>query len=128
MELEPHMSNVSAARRFVRDQVGAQAPEEALNDLMLMTSELVTNAFEHGAPGPVLVRVEVDHGGASLAVTSRGDHAQVPAVDDWRTAGADRISGRGLGIVRQIADGIDVERSDDVVTITVRRSFAVAER
>ena len=128
MELEPHMSNVSAARRFVRDQVAAQAPEEALNDLMLITSELVTNAFEHGAPGPVRVTVHVDHGGALLTVTSRGDHARVPAVDDWTTASADRISGRGLGIVRQIADDIDVERSDDLVTITVRRRFAAADR
>jgi anti-sigma regulatory factor (Ser/Thr protein kinase) len=47
----------------------------------------------------------------------------VPAIDTWTTARADRISGRGLGIVRQVADDVDVERSGDSVAITVRRRF-----
>jgi hypothetical protein len=60
---------------------------------------------------------------ASVTVTSGGEHGRVPDADTWRTARADRISGRGLGIVRQIADGIDVERSGGSVAITVRRRF-----
>jgi anti-sigma regulatory factor (Ser/Thr protein kinase) len=56
-------------------------------------------------------------------VTSGGERGRVPAVESWTTARADRISGRGLGIVRQIADDVDVERSGGNVAITVRRRF-----
>lgn len=124
MELEAHMSNVSAARRFVRKELEGRAPEEAVTDLMLATSELVTNAFEHGSHQPVRVTVRSNQEGASITVVSDGEDGRVPDVDDWTTARADRISGRGLGIVREIADDIDVERSGGSVAITVHRRFA----
>jgi anti-sigma regulatory factor (Ser/Thr protein kinase) len=123
VELECHMSNVSAARRFVRSELGGRAPEPVLSDLMLVTSELVTNAFEHGS-GSVVLTVRSDDDGASVTVTSRGEADTLPDVDSWTTARADRISGRGLGIVRQIADDIDVERSADTIVITVHRRFS----
>src|SRR5580765_873687 len=123
MELESHMANVSAARRFVRSELEGRVPEEAVSDLMLATSELVTNAFEHGSPQPVRLTVRSNHEEASITVVSGGDGGRVPDVGDWRTARADRVSGRGLGIVREIADDIDVERSDGTVAITVHRRF-----
>jgi anti-sigma regulatory factor (Ser/Thr protein kinase) len=91
---------------------------------MLATSELVTNAFEHGAPQPVRLTVRSDREQASITVVSGGEGSRVPDVDDWTTAQADRISGRGLGIVREIADDIKVERSGGSVAITVHRRFA----
>ena len=124
MELQAHMSNVSAARRFVRNELEGRAPEEAVSDLMLATSELVTNAFEHGSRDPVRLTVRSARDEASITVVSGGEAGGVPAVETWTTARADCISGRGLGIVREIADDIDVERSPGIVAITVHRRFA----
>jgi anti-sigma regulatory factor (Ser/Thr protein kinase) len=124
MELEAHMANVSAARRFVRKELEGRVPEDAVTDLMLATSELVTNAFEHGSQQPVRLTVRSDREEASITVVSGGEVGHVPDPDAWTTAQADRISGRGLGIVREIADDIDVERAGGNVAITVRRRFA----
>lgn len=124
VELEAHMANVSAARRFVRKELEGRIPADAVTDLMLATSELVTNAFEHGASQPVRLTVRCNREEASITVVSAGEGSRVPDVDDWTTAQADRISGRGLGIVREIADDIKVERSDGSVAITVHRRFA----
>jgi len=118
------MENVSAARRFVRQELMGRVPEEAVTDLMLATSELVTNAFEHGSHHPVRLTVRRAPDTASITVVSSGGDGRLPDVRDWTTARADRISGRGLGIVREIADDIDVERDDHTVAITVHRRFA----
>jgi len=123
MQLESHMANVGAARRFVRSELEGRVPPEAVSDLMLATSELVTNAFEHGSPQPVRLTVRSNHEEASVTVVSAGEGGRVPDVDHWTTARADRVSGRGLGIVREIADAVDVERSDGNVAITVHRRF-----
>ena len=124
VELEAQMANVSAARRFVRKELEGRAPEEAVSDLMLATSELVTNAFEHGSSQPVRLTVRSGDDEASITVVSGGAAGRVGDVESWTTAGADRISGRGLGIVREIADDIDVDRSNGNLAITVRRRFA----
>ncbi len=123
MELEAHMANVSAARRFVRSELEGRVPADAVTDLMLATSELVTNAFEHGEPKPVSLTVRSNREEASITVVSAGEGSRVPDVDDWKTAQADRISGRGLGIVREIADDVKVERTGGKVAITVHRRF-----
>jgi anti-sigma regulatory factor (Ser/Thr protein kinase) len=117
------MANVGAARRFVRSELAGRVPEEAVSDLMLATSELVTNAFEHGSPEPVRLTVRSNRDEASITVVSGGENGRVPDVDEWSTARANRISGRGLGIVREIADDIDVERVEGSVAITVHRRF-----
>jgi anti-sigma regulatory factor (Ser/Thr protein kinase) len=123
VELQAHMANVSAARRFVRTELQGRAPDEAVSDLMLATSELVTNAFEHGSHWPVRLTVRSNHDEASITVMSSGDAGRLPELHDWTTARVDRVSGRGLGIVREIADDIDVERSNGSVAITVHRRF-----
>lgn len=125
VELEAQMANVSAARRFVRKELEGRAPEEAVSDLMLATSELVTNAFEHGSRQPVRLTVRSGEDEASITVVSGGEGGRVGDVETWTTAQADRISGRGLGIVREIADDIDVDRSNGNLAITVRRRFEV---
>src|SRR5262245_46139342 len=101
------MANVAAARRIVRNELVGRAPDEAVSDLMLATSELVTNAFEHGSRQPVRLTVRSNRDEASITVVSGGERGRVPDVANWKTVRADRISGRGLGIVREIADDID---------------------
>jgi anti-sigma regulatory factor (Ser/Thr protein kinase) len=55
MELAVDMQNVSVARRFVSDTLDGLVPSSVVADLLLATSELVTNAFEHGRESPVVV-------------------------------------------------------------------------
>lgn len=127
LEVAPDLANVSAARRFVRANLEGVVPPAVSDDLQLAASELVTNAIVHGAPGLVVVTVDADTTSAAVTVWSRGDAPTVDVDPDrWRVADSDRISGRGLGIVRQLADDVDVVRSDDDLTITVRRFVDVS--
>ncbi|HLT68525.1 MAG TPA: ATP-binding protein [Acidimicrobiales bacterium] len=89
---------VAAARAFAREALGPASPQ-LVDDVVLMVSELVTNAVLHGA-GDVevtldrsddVVRVEVaDEGGFALPRPGR--------------PGSDDVTGRGLAIVDALAD------------------------
>jgi anti-sigma regulatory factor (Ser/Thr protein kinase) len=91
--LPSELTSVGAARRQVNAVVSTLAPQQ-LDDALLATSEVVTNAILHGeAPvrvracaGPHWVRVEVGDGGAGT-LRPRRDVAD------------DEDSGRGLFIV-----------------------------
>lgn len=118
----PHdLLSVRAARQFVARSLTGPVPSAVVDDLVLATSELVTNAVEHGAPAPVRVSVDLRQRIASVIVRSAGDRAAIAEVDGWRVGEPERRSGRGLGIVRQIADVVDVTRFDGYVEIAVRR-------
>lgn len=95
----------------------ADAPleERVRRTVVLVVSELVTNAVQHGEPpyGVVvdvadhLVKVDVlDHGG-QIPVPPKE-----PIPDDLET-GDLRPGGRGLAIVRRLAADWGVERSGD---------------
>ena len=92
-----------------------------IDDLRLAASELVTNALEHGEHEPVVVELGVSTGVVSLSVTSRSPHDHVAPVSDWAVADAAEITGRGLGIVRTLADDVSVTRGGEMLTITVER-------
>jgi anti-sigma regulatory factor (Ser/Thr protein kinase) len=122
IELEPAYENVAAARRFVADRLnGVAADRRIVDDLRLAASELVTNALGHGEHEPVVVELGVNTGVVSLSVTSRSPDDHVAPVSDWIVADADEITGRGLGIVRTLADDVSVWRGGGLLTITVER-------
>jgi anti-sigma regulatory factor (Ser/Thr protein kinase) len=78
--------------------------ERAVAAAALVGTELVTNAIQHG-DAPIELRVDVEHRVARLAVSDEGvNHPRVRRVDD--------SGGRGLRLVRQLADawGIEAER------------------
>ena len=91
----------AAARAAVRDTLARWGLSAAAADVMLMVSELVTNACMHGVP-PVTVHVEVRPGpaGAELAceVTDTGPGMPAPAA---AVPGAEH--GRGLAVVAALA-------------------------
>lgn len=120
-ELAASFASIAAARRFVRGAVQPVVPDEVAADLVLAVSELVTNAVEHGGPEPVHISVRVDDDQASVAVRSSGDHNRLTEVALWMPAAPDRPTGRGLAIVRRLADQVEVARSGQGVEITVRR-------
>lgn len=88
----------SRARAWVAEQI-ADVPESVLDDALLVTSELVTNAIRYGLPDITLtvthrpsgVRIEVSDQGEALPLMTR----QAPH--------RDAASGRGLLIVASTA-------------------------
>lgn len=94
VHLEPEPHNVGVARRFVRDQV-PDLPSDTCDALLLMTSELVTNAVVHA-------RTPVDVG---VAVTDEDVVVTVHDLDLGRREQRphERDGGRGLAIVQALA-------------------------
>ncbi len=107
----------------LRGDVAELASEHGLGDrsadVVLAVEELVANAQEHGSP-PVVVTawadgrlvIEVSDGGSGLA------RLDVPN----RPPRADKDHGRGLWIVSQLADHVDVRRSADGTTVRIELS------
>jgi serine phosphatase RsbU (regulator of sigma subunit)/CHASE1-domain containing sensor protein len=94
---DPSPAAVSGAREFSASASGVSG--SALDDVALITSELVTNAALHGT-GDVIVRVERGVGSVRIAVFDDS-----PATPTRLHPGPGAESGRGLGIVEMIADG-----------------------
>ena len=121
-ELDADLAEVGAARRFVRRNL-IDAPAELAADAQLVASELVTNAVEHGTGGPVVFELMCDDHVVALTVESVGPAPGVRDVDEWQVASVERITGRGLGIVRSIADQVVVSRRNGRLVITARLAF-----
>ena len=124
--LDANTAQVAAARRFVRRLLGDSVPLQISSDLQLVASELFTNAVEHGASTTVEVAVESTPEFAGVSVVSVGPSLTVGPVIDWNVAESDAVGGRGLGIVRKLADELIVERDATHFSVTARRSLAPA--
>lgn len=127
VDLAADTTSIATARRFVARSFSGRVPREVIADLVLAASELVTNAIEHGGGRdgqrpPVRVTVQVDVGHASVAVRSAGD-ADLPDPDVWHLPDPDVRTGRGLGIVRQMADRVDVVRGAGELEIIAARQW-----
>lgn len=98
LDLEQHPAAVRRARHFVQDQCHAAGiNDETSETAVLLTSEIVTNAFLHG------------HSGAWVTLTASEDSLRVEVGDDSarqpRLVHTDReaLHGRGLAIVDTLA-------------------------
>jgi anti-sigma regulatory factor (Ser/Thr protein kinase) len=80
----------SLARRFVTAALSARGAEHTVDDAVLLTNELVTNALEHGEP-PFRVSVGSVDGGVRVAVSDAG------------TGPLDGVTGEGLTLVASVA-------------------------
>lgn len=117
-------AHVAEARRFVRSVLTDCAADDLAADFALMTSELVTNAIEHGTGDTVEVTVSCDGKVVSLSVTSVGNADDVGPWSQWRVAEPGAITGRGLGIVKALAHRIHVRRRGEQIRIVVERDLA----
>ncbi|MER5529316.1 ATP-binding protein [Streptomyces sp. NPDC002677] len=97
------------ARRAVRGAVARQAvpcAADALNDALLVTSELTTNAIVHGGG---ITGFDVDVDGCAVRVSVSDRSAAVPVAEsalDGRDRG--RLGGRGWPIVCRLARDVEV--------------------
>ena len=97
--LGAHGPAVARARSFVAEQLHAwRLQEDVVDDLVLITSELVTNAFLHGRP-PVDLRLR--RSGTEVVLEVQDRAAVRPR---RRLADDDDEHGRGMLIVSTLAD------------------------
>jgi anti-sigma regulatory factor (Ser/Thr protein kinase) len=109
------------ARRALRNwlsEVGVGA--DALYDITLATGEACTNAIEHAyTPGEASFELEGIRGETDVVIRVR-DYG------NWRPPrGKNR--GRGLKLMEELMDGVDIRREASGTTIELRRVLAPAE-
>lgn len=103
---------------------GAGLEHERLHDWTLAIDELITNGAKHGRD-PVRLRLWRDREGLVAEAHDNGNGLSDPLAGCVPT-GSDSTSGRGLWIVRQLADSLDFCRRGD--GFAVRMRFASAGR
>jgi anti-sigma regulatory factor (Ser/Thr protein kinase) len=87
----------AAARNAVLEGLGSGVPERAVEDILLVVSELVTNAVRHagaGAGETIDLRVARSPGSIRIEVED-----SQPALEARRLTGGDRPAAGGLGLV-----------------------------
>ena len=109
---------LSAVRRFV-DAAAAEAGVDAARrgDVVLAASELAANSIVHGG-GTGEARVWPEPGAFLCEVVDSGVIAD-PMVGRRRPS-PEQLNGRGLWIVAQIADALDVHSDEDGSTVRFR--------
>ena len=108
LHLDPAPRVVGEARTFIRDSIRDVAPAlpaYLLDVLLLLTSELVTNAVIH-ARTPIEVGITVTDRSVVVTVHDE-DLGHAPQRGDGREGGW------GLGLVRKLAQEFDMEHHPD---------------
>jgi anti-sigma regulatory factor (Ser/Thr protein kinase) len=101
-------SSVAAARRFIQARAGSWSfPEPASEQLVLIGSELVTNAVLH-ARTELTLTLELHGDRVRISVK---DRSQAPAT--LRHYRADALTGRGLGVVAALSDSWGISAAAD---------------
>src|SRR4051794_7474888 len=97
LDLERDRTASATARRAVRERLADDLPRDRLEDVLLITTELINNAVVHGE-GLVRLRLQFDgHVVRGEVVDDGGGFER-----DVRARGTDEIGGRGLHIVDQL--------------------------
>jgi anti-sigma regulatory factor (Ser/Thr protein kinase) len=111
LDLESSFDMVAAARAFVRSRLGAWELRDHIDDAVLITSELVTNAILH-ARTPVQLRLINE--GSSIRVEVYDENSRMPMLSG---VGPDATSGRGMAVISAIAHswGMELEHDGKVV-------------
>ncbi|MEV4435989.1 SpoIIE family protein phosphatase [Streptomyces sp. NPDC049555] len=106
---EPVGRSVAAARAFVRDTLQGWGFPDVIDDAVVLTSELVTNAVVHAGTAAEVQCIRSD-GGVRVEVSDRYPERELPVHTPGRaTGGLDREGGRGLLLCSAIAARWGVE-------------------
>jgi anti-sigma regulatory factor (Ser/Thr protein kinase) len=92
------------AREFTADVLRAhRVPRSVIDDLRVVSSELVTNCVQH-ACGDVVLRVSVSEDEAAVSATDHGISSEFAA----NVADEDSERGRGLALVDALTDRLEI--------------------
>ncbi|GAA2452693.1 SpoIIE family protein phosphatase [Streptomyces glaucus] len=106
---EPVGRSVASARSFVRDTLQGWGFADIVDDAVVLTSELVTNAVVHAGTSAEVVCLRSD-GGVRIEVSDRYPEREIPLQGAAVTMGSpDCEGGRGLQLCAALADrwGVD---------------------
>lgn len=107
LEFESDPEMVIAARGFVRDRLTSWEAPEHLEQALVVTSELVTNAVLH-ARTAIKLTVLVDSSTVRIEVFDENPRLPVAA-----PCPTDATSGRGLALVAAMANAWGIENHED---------------
>jgi len=115
LELPSNPEELASMRALLRRWLrNADGTEEDVAEILAATGEAAANAIEHsgnGGRGPFEIEGVVDGGEVAITVRDTGSW------QEKRTKGR----GRGLLMMRQLMDSVDVTRSDTGTTVQMRR-------
>jgi anti-sigma regulatory factor (Ser/Thr protein kinase) len=116
---EPDVNSVGAARRFALARFDRVTPR-SLSDLLLVVSELATNAVMH-ARTPFFVGLNLGGGMARVEVADGS-----PELPSERSLALSTSNGRGLLIVATLSDQWGVDWHQDRKTVWAELSVTLA--
>ncbi|MFI8826617.1 SpoIIE family protein phosphatase [Streptomyces sp. NPDC053431] len=105
---EPVGRSVATARAFVRDTLQGWGYAEIVDDAVVLTSELVTNAVIHAGTAADVLCLRQDDG-VRIEVADRYPEREIPLQHSRTMGSPDRENGRGLLLCAALADrwGVD---------------------
>ncbi|MFJ8590506.1 ATP-binding protein [Streptomyces sp. NPDC093598] len=110
LELPPQRTSVRVARHALRARLASwQVPEEVCANAVLLVSELVTNAVLHTLSERIVCGVQLMTNACFRLEVHDGDLSGRGIPD--RRPGLDDEGGRGLLLVREMADSWGIARS-----------------
>lgn len=99
-------------RTAIAEHCDGRLDAGTIADAQLIASELVTNAFEHGARrGVVTVDLVVEGSTLMLTVTSTGSGAAIPHPSLWLLPETTEQCGRGLALTRKVSESVQLHAS-----------------
>jgi anti-sigma regulatory factor (Ser/Thr protein kinase) len=132
---QPEPKAAAAARRFVRDTLqawvvtGAADEPVLVDDAVLLTSELVTNAVVH-AGTPVQITCRLADGAVEVVVSDGHPGRLVPEAPEREAVPSERTGGRGLLLPAALASawGVAYGRASKAVWFRLALDAASGER
>ena len=102
--------------------------ESVIADIAISVSELVNNAIVHGnekvPDQTVIVEIGRDNGNAKITVHDQGTGFNPKEIDDpLADENLLKEVGRGIFIVRNLMDTVDIQASDNGTSITITKAI-----
>ncbi|MET8681865.1 ATP-binding protein [Streptomyces sp. NPDC004647] len=135
-----NLTNLTRPQAHARDKVRAalegRADPEKIDDAILVTDEIVGNAFQHGG-GPVSLSLDIYEQGAAVRVSDHGtDTCAVPPVPFNPSADLDAgglidvaraaENGHGMYLASLLATAMTTEEADHGKTVVALFAFAIS--
>ncbi|HZB29571.1 MAG TPA: ATP-binding SpoIIE family protein phosphatase [Streptosporangiaceae bacterium] len=121
-----NLAAASAARRFVRDALHGWGAGEAVDDAVLLTSELVTNAVVHAGTS-VEVICQLAGSAIQVDVVDGAPARKLPATDQTMVGDWMRTNGRGLLLPSELAGIWGVTYGTETKTVWFRLELRAAD-